>query len=61
MAKLQSFSNDCKIPKRPGRGKSETLHSSPLTPYRITRSGRTSTFGGIVRPICLAVFKLTTN
>ena len=30
-------------------------------PYLITLSARTSTFGGIVRPICLAAFKLTTN
>jgi hypothetical protein len=29
--------------------------------YRITLSARTSTFGGIVRPICLAVFELITN
>ena len=29
--------------------------------YRITRSARASTFCGIVRPICLAVFRLMTN
>jgi hypothetical protein len=29
--------------------------------HRITLSARASTFGGIIRPICLAVFKLTTN
>ena len=27
----------------------------------MTRSARASTFGGIVRPICFAVFKLITN
>jgi hypothetical protein len=31
------------------------------TAYLITRSARASTFGGIVRPICFAVFKLITN
>src|SRR5215208_6055741 len=29
--------------------------------HLITRSARTSTLGGIVRPICLAAFKLTIN
>ena len=29
--------------------------------YRITLSARTNTLGGIVRPICLAVFELTMN
>src|SRR4030095_9107961 len=29
--------------------------------YLITLSARASTFGGIVTPICFAVFKLTTN
>ena len=29
--------------------------------HLITRSALTSTFGGIVRPICLAVFRLITN
>jgi len=29
--------------------------------YRITLFARTSTFGGIVRPICFAAFRLTTN
>src|SRR5688572_30816571 len=29
--------------------------------YLITRSARASTFGGIVRPICLAVLRLMTN
>lgn len=35
--------------------------SSLLTPHRITRSARARTFGGIVRPICLAAFKLITS
>ena len=36
--------------------------SLPLAPcYLITRSARASTFGGIVRPIRFAVFKLITN
>ena len=30
-------------------------------PHRITRSARASTFGGIVRPICLAAFRLMMN
>ena len=30
--------------------------SHPLTRHLITLSARTSTFGGIVRPICFAVF-----
>jgi len=30
----------------------------PLTLHRITLSARINTFGGIVRPICLAVFRL---
>ena len=29
--------------------------------HLMTRSARTSTFGGIVRPICLAAFRLMTN
>ena len=29
--------------------------------HRITRSALTSTFGGIVRPICLAAFRLMMN
>jgi hypothetical protein len=29
-------------------------YSSPFTPYRITRSALAKTFGGIVKPICLA-------
>ena len=29
--------------------------------HRITRSARASTFGGMIRPICLAVFKLITS
>src|ERR1700754_3309199 len=29
--------------------------------YRITLSARASTFGGIVRPICLAALRLTMN
>src|SRR5215831_4748251 len=33
------------------------LHHS----YRITLSALASTFGGIMRPICLAVFRLITN
>jgi hypothetical protein len=32
-----------------------------LLGHRITLSARASTFGGIVTPICLAVFKLITN
>src|SRR6185295_337582 len=37
-------------------------HHSRLRPaYLITRSARASTFGGIVRPICLAVFRLITK
>ena len=43
-------------------GFNPTLHdsASSLTPspHRITRSARASTFGGIVRPICLAAFRL---
>src|SRR6266478_1533122 len=37
--------------------------SSSLSPlhHLITRSALASTFGGIVRPICLAVFKLMIN
>src|SRR6266508_3222442 len=30
-------------------------------PYRITLSARANTFGGIVKPICLAVFRLMMN
>jgi hypothetical protein len=29
--------------------------------HRITRSARANTFGGIVRPICLAAFRLMMN
>ena len=29
--------------------------------YLITLAARTSTFGGIVKPICFAAFRLTTN
>ena len=37
----------------------ERRHTSrPVTDYLITLSARTSTFGGIVRPICLAAFRL---
>src|SRR5215475_8724022 len=35
--------------------------SDHFTHYRITLSALASTFGGIVRPICLAVFRLITN
>src|SRR5262249_51966815 len=38
-----------------------TPNTSPLTPYRITLSALAKTFGGIVRPICLAAFRLMTN
>src|SRR5262245_56527348 len=34
---------------------------NPKRDYLITLSARTSTFGGIVRPICLAVLRLITN
>src|SRR6266545_5991939 len=34
---------------------------SRLTPHRITLSALASTLGGIVRPICLAALRLTTN
>jgi hypothetical protein len=41
------------------------LMCNPASPtwiiYLITRSARASTFGGIVRPICLAVLRLITN
>jgi len=32
-----------------------------LLPYLMTLSARASTFGGIVRPICLAAFRLIMN
>jgi hypothetical protein len=35
--------------------------ASPLTPHRITLSARASTFGGNVRPICFAAFRLMMN
>ena len=38
----------------------DTRHSRPSS-YLITLSALTSTFGGIVTPICLAVFRLITN
>ena len=41
-----------------------TIADSDLRPlyfHRMTRSALTNTFGGIVRPICFAVFKLITN
>src|SRR5581483_2747033 len=34
---------------------------SSRPPHRITLSARASTLGGIVRPICLAAFRFTTN
>src|SRR4030095_16110835 len=37
------------------------LLTLPPHAYRITLSARTSTFGGIVRPICLAVLRLMMN
>src|SRR5215813_690592 len=36
-------------------------HSTFVTSYLITLSARASTAGGIVRPICFAVFRLITN
>jgi len=36
-------------------------YSLLFTPYRITLSARASTLGGIVRPICLAAFRLISN
>src|SRR5688572_3960548 len=38
-----------------------TLDALTLTGYRITLSALASTFGGIVRPICLAVLRLITS
>jgi hypothetical protein len=37
------------------------LHITLTSAHLITLSARASTFSGIVRPICLAVFKLITN
>src|SRR5881397_1963949 len=38
-----------------------TPFASRLTLHRITLSALANTFGGIVRPICFAVLRLTTN
>src|SRR4026207_1700051 len=50
--------------KRKERGAKRQHDSYCLTfncPHLITRSALASTFGGIARPICLAVFKLITS
>ena len=39
----------------------DTQHSLSAHCHLITLSALASTFGGIVRPICLAVFRLITN
>jgi hypothetical protein len=40
---------------------SKSPYSSRFTPYRITWSALANTLGGIVTPICLAVFRLITS
>ena len=73
-ALLNLILSDQEIRNRPKRGvfmhispvqnrKSKIVSSKPL-PLTLTESPdppATSTFGGIVNPICLAVFKLTMN
>src|SRR5262245_16113943 len=42
-------------------GGRQQSHGGTSRGYLITRSALASTFGGIVRPICLAVFRLITS
>src|SRR5207247_107552 len=67
---LLRLSGDAKRKEQGAKRKSKNLfihcrppHALRLTPhaYRITRSALASTFGGIVRPICFAAFRLITN
>src|SRR5215472_15523469 len=43
------------------KGGQQQFHTGASRGYLMTRSARASTVGGIVRPICLAVFRLITN